>query len=47
METEKIKLSKPYPFMKVKKDGTDLVISVLSFYRRYKNFFYHTQINDR
>ncbi len=36
MEIEKIKLSKPYPFIKIKFDSGDFVFSFLSFYIRFK-----------
>jgi len=36
MKTEIVKLSKPYPFIKIKRDGRDFVFSLLSFYIRFK-----------
>lgn len=36
MKIEIVKLSKPYPFIKFKKDGYDYVFSFLNFYIRFK-----------
>lgn len=38
MKLEHYKLSKPYPFIKLIRDGQDIVFSFLSFYLRINLF---------